>query len=109
MTANKYGFPGKIIIGGKVYSLSVLPFDQGQFGKLGQCDFKNQTILLTHDQGQDCARDSLLHELIHLFLFHAGYADQDEKLVSTIAHGLDSVLRQNPKLIQIWTTKGETK
>lgn len=43
-------------------------------------------------------RMTLWHEVIHIILVHAGYRDQDEKLIEVLASGIMQVLQDNPAL-----------
>ncbi len=57
-------------------------------------------VLMDADQTVRVARNTLIHEIVHGILEHAGYGDlpQNEGIVTAVAYGLESV-RLNGKPI----------
>lgn len=47
---------------------------------------------------------TIIHEILHGILVHAGRDEHEEKDVEVLAYGLFGVLRENPKLVQ-WITE----
>ena len=69
--------------------------DSDSFGKVryGPC-----LMDLNRDLAPASRRQTLWHEVIHIILCHAGYREQDEKLIETLANGIMLVLQDNPAL-----------
>jgi len=65
--------------------------------ELGRCDFTNQKIFVSTNQGMDSLKDTLLHEIIHGVAYLMGLDDEDteEAFVGRIATGLRLVIKDN--------------
>lgn len=78
---------------------------------LGRIDGGDEAVGLSHllrgyivirgggEQGEDCLRDTVLHEVIHC-IAHLVHVDVDEEGVAALTTGLIQVLRANPGLYQ---------
>jgi len=87
-----------IKIGGMHWNVEVVESDLYEGEKLGLTDYCNTHIFIRKTQSEDRMVETLLHELIHVALFHAGIDDHDESLINALSHNLLSLMRQNPEL-----------
>jgi hypothetical protein len=55
-------------------------------------------ILIDEDAAPQVQRVVLWHEMLHSILVQAGFAEQDERLIEAVSHGIVQVLRDNPDL-----------
>ena len=73
---------------------------------LGWCDYDNQTITLYTKQSTESLADTFQHEILHA-LFYAMSIDSktdEEKVVSKISTGLNSVWSQNPQAFKWYSS-----
>lgn len=62
---------------------------------LGWVVYHDNLILLDSSASEIRKQNTLVHELVHAMLYEAGIEDQDEDLVTRLAHVLHGVLRDN--------------
>jgi hypothetical protein len=67
----------------------------------GWIKFNTMEILINSELGPQARYTVLWHEIVHGILNHAGFDEQDEKLVCALGHGLVQVLRDNPELLKL--------
>ena len=73
---------------------------------LGWCDYDNQTITLYTKQSAESLADTFQQEILHA-LFYAMAIDtttDEEKVVSKISTGLNTVWSQNPKAFKWYSS-----
>lgn len=73
---------------------------------LGWCDYDSQTITLYTRQSDESLADTFQHEILHS-LFYAMSIDtntDEEKIVSKISTGLNTVWSQNPKAFKWYSS-----
>jgi hypothetical protein len=68
-------------------------------GKLGEVNFIKSVIQYVPFNNSESA-DTLLHEVLHCLwrAFDLGLEDEEEHIVSVLATGLTTVMRDNPQL-----------
>jgi len=69
----------------------------------GRTKHAQAAIQLHNDQHPSCARDTLLHEILHAILGYSPLTlrhDEEEQIVRSIAPWLLTTLRDNPSLIE---------
>lgn len=103
--------PSKVQVGAIPYSVVV---DEAAINKacveersnrFGQHDPGTQTITLDPKMGSDFAAEVLLHEIVHVTLYHNG-TDEDlepkqlERVCSAVSSQLLDCLRRNPQLVR---------
>ena len=66
----------------------------------GEIRYVKSKIALDAKLGEQHARCTLFHEIIHGILEQGGYTRHDERMVNIIATGVVQVLRDNPKLLK---------
>ena len=60
-----------------------------------------QRIYVNPRQGEDMARDTLLHEVLHALLIAVGLdGETEERIVAPLATGLLDALQRNPELVE---------
>jgi len=64
----------------------------------GQCAYDTCEIQILSRLAAQTKLATLWHEIVHAILIDCGYADHDEQMVSALAHGILSVLKNNPKI-----------
>lgn len=64
----------------------------------GQCAYDTSEIQILSRLSAQTKLATLWHEIVHAILIDCGYADHDEQMVSALAHGILSVLKNNPKI-----------
>ena len=64
----------------------------------GQCAYDACEIQILSRLAAQTKLATLWHEIVHAILIDCGYADHDEQMVSALAHGILSVLKNNPKI-----------
>lgn len=71
----------------------------------GNAGMGNSTIEVEESLAPGPKRTTLLHEVVHVALDHAGYRKvaKDEGLVNALAHSLLQVLRDNPEFVEVLT------
>ena len=62
---------------------------------LGWVTYHDNLIRLDSNASAIRKQNTLVHELVHAMLYEAGIEDQDEDLVTRLAHVLHGVLRDN--------------
>lgn len=80
-------------IGAVTYSVTEAPI-----ADLGLIDYAKQTIVIQSGLAPAARDVTLWHEIIHGVLYNLGYVDHNENLVDGLAHGIVSVLMDNPRL-----------
>lgn len=76
--------------------------------RVGECDYSDLTIRVSHQLAPGQQRETLLHEALHAVADLAGLpselgADLDEKIVRRLAPLLLALMRDNPKLVAFLT------
>ena len=77
-------------IGGHRYKINFvndMKLDDGST-ILGMHDTKNCNINITKDMALSRKKETLIHETLHVILTNAGFQEQDEHYIDTIANGL---------------------
>ena len=77
-----------MIIGGHQYRVNLvseMKVDGNTI--LGMHDTKTCTINIDKDQTLSRKKETLIHETIHAILTNAGFAEQDEHYIDTLANG----------------------
>lgn len=83
---------GTIMIGAMPYKVSVVEDLYSEAGYiLGEADPGNLTIKLSAALPPRLRELGLLHEIFHVVLAHAGYAEHPEGMVQALAHGALSI------------------
>lgn len=102
--------PTEIIVGPFVYTVST---DENEMLRtcreertdlLGFSDHRLLRILIRPDQADGMARDTMLHEIVHVVASVSGLAEdwgseREEQIVQRMTPLLLDVLRRNPKLV----------
>lgn len=65
----------------------------------GWIRYDDSKVLLEKELGPQAEYITLWHEILHGLLTQGGIAEQEEKIVEVLAHGIVSVLRDNPWLV----------
>ena len=86
-----------ITIGGITYRVQIV--EQTPSDEIGSVDYTRNLIILERCDLQRMW-ETLLHEITHIILYHAGYIEHDEKLVGTVSHGLMAMLMQNKEVFR---------
>ena len=98
MTVHFYGSkrPSKVSAMGTVFCVKWFE----EMESMGEIDFHTCTIRINKDLTPQLAVDTLIHELIHAVWFFAsvGKKAKEEKAVSVIASGLNSIFAANEGL-----------
>jgi Zn-dependent peptidase ImmA (M78 family) len=89
----------KLKIGGSTYKVrrNRRPFSDAELC-YGFCDYGRSVITLAKFMKRSHRRATLWHEVIHVILHQAGYADHDEQMVTALANGIVQVLQDNPEM-----------
>lgn len=95
---------GVIEISGATYSMKYVKDLTGKDGGGIWGWYKPQTgeILIDIDQPAVASRNTLIHEIVHGIMEHAGFGGHpdDERIASAIAYGLESVKVNGKKLLR---------
>ncbi len=89
---------GKIKVGCIDYAISIVDLleDDDRLEIFGQCAYDECEIRILERLALLAKVATLWHEIAHAILIDAGYInDHDEPMVSAIAHGITSVLKNN--------------
>ena len=86
-------------IGARLYEIQWRDTGPDNYGLF----YKSASVIAVDPEvSEQQRRDTLLHEIIHGVLYHAGHSSgHDELLVSGIASGLCQVFRDNPELAAV--------
>lgn len=78
-----------------------LPLVEDNKWLAGEISYTSNQIYVHAGMAEDAMRQTLLHEVTHGVLRHAGQhaLNADEELVDAIAYGFMALVRDNPKLI----------
>ena len=97
-----------LCIGGKRYEVQLVKRIARDTFLMGETDFVEQTIKVHDSLKADRKREVLLHEIVHCIFEDSGdtVSNNDERLVSTIASGLNQVLSHNPWLVLLFISRG---
>lgn len=69
---------------------------------MGDCDEATATIRICTGMAVDVEAVTLMHEVLHAALFSLGHVKHSELLVDGLAYQLVQILRENPKLLDIF-------
>lgn len=95
--------PKKVKIDHLIFDIKVDPIVKRN-NLLGEVDYESQTIRLKPDQKPDALKEVLLHEILHVIFGNRGIREvsnenwNEEFLVYTLAVGLITVFKENPKI-----------
>jgi hypothetical protein len=104
--------PETIVVGPVTYDVSVdekelLEACRSERSDLfGYCSVRKQRIVVGLDQGDDCLRDTLFHEVFHAVFDMVGLNadlgdDEEEKLIRRLTPAVLDVLQRNPRLVEV--------
>ena len=93
----------KVKINGLDYKIKLVSEMYGD--EVGRIDIFEGIIYLENSKPRGMLF-TLLHEIIHAILYSAGYTNLDdnehnEKFIDAITHGLYTVIKDNPELIEL--------
>jgi hypothetical protein len=66
----------------------------------GDVVFDQLQIRVAADLPEQHKRRAVMHEIVHIILYHAGIVEQDESLVILLGFGLVELLRTNRSLVK---------
>lgn len=69
-------------------------------GGLGRILFLRGRIELNPNLSSDMEKVTLIHEILHGHLFHAGIKNHDETMLDVLAHGVLQMIHDNPELLK---------
>jgi hypothetical protein len=105
MSERRAGLPRRLRLGPFVYRVRHKA-NKKAFPGDGQQDWNNLEIRVDPAQQDGCARDTLLHEVMHACYaqtsFRGGDVDE-EGIINALTPWLLGVLRDNPELIEFLT------
>lgn len=87
----------RVNINGMIYGIVYV--DQLEDDKVGEIDYTENIIRIEKHSNQ-FMKVTLLHEIIHGIFFHLGFTEQDEQVISALAHAIYNFVRDNPELIK---------
>ena len=82
--------------------------DEGKLKQqCGHCDYEHARIRIHRTLDPQLKRVTLWHEIIHALLFNAGVyePEHNEQQIDALAHGIVQVLRDNPQLNALHSSK----
>jgi hypothetical protein len=80
-------------IGPMLYSVTEAPISE-----YGLIDYGKQIIVINSGLAPQAKQVTLWHEIVHGILYNLGHINHDEVMVDSLAHGIVSVLADNPQL-----------
>ncbi len=94
----------QISLGGKIFDVLFVDRVARDSFLMGETDFVEQVIRVDRGLKEDRRREVLLHEILHCILEAAGDSEsnEDERLVCTIASGLNDVFAANSWLLSLF-------
>ena len=73
----------------------------------GRVRYEKALIELEQELPAEVETIAIVHEIVHAVLEQAGIDDEPESIVVALGYGLVQVLRDNPELVELITTKAE--
>lgn len=95
------GLPKKVRVAWADFAIEVARISEMEDDNLGLCKPRYSTIYIDTDQSDDAALDTVVHEILHAVWYTQNLNDKakEEDAVTSLAHGLILLFRDNPKLL----------
>lgn len=97
--------PAKVVVGPHTYTVA----HAAGMTDFGNTNTRTQRIILADDQSPGALRDTVLHEVLHCVVAHAGFSqeweDREEGIVNRLTPVVLQVLRDNPRLVSYLIAK----
>jgi hypothetical protein len=92
--------PNKVKIGGLTYKIKMVDMVSLGPNYIGCCDYKASVIEIAKDMDAQKQEETLIHEMVHAMMEHAGYKEQDEEAVHRTATAFHMLIKDNPGMFK---------